>query len=167
MSLEVKLIALLVFLAALAGGGVYLHHLIYEAGDTAGATRIQSLWDADTRARDLELQAAQAKNIADQKAHDAIVAQAQVDHEKLVVDNQAATAALLDRVRDLEATLRLGPVPGAVEDSTQSGGAAPVPGSDAELADTIRRFNEAVKSTAEAGFHDSAELAGIYAIAPK
>lgn len=168
MSIEFKLIAWAAVLVGLIGGGAIWHHAIYEDGDVAGSTRVQALWNTDTQIRDQEWATAQAKAIAAQKAQDAVVQQAQVDHAKLQADNARLSHSLADSVRNLEsAFLRLNTVPGAMGHPGEPAGDRTDAGSDPELADSVGRVDAAFKEETDGALVNFANLTAILAIAPK
>jgi hypothetical protein len=113
MTTEIKMIALLVGVIALLGGGVGLHHLGYSQGDTAGSARVQLSWDADKA--QIQAVAAQALATATKQRDDALQAN-QVLHdqyEQRIAGISADSADFAKRLRNAQAIIAAGsrPVP--------------------------------------------------------
>jgi hypothetical protein len=99
MTLEVKVIAALVLAALLIGGGWWLFHSAYAAGQTAGKAETQALWDQDKVA----IAKVTAIALAEQtkKTEDALDAN-QVIHDQYQIQLATVTAAaqsLAERLR--------------------------------------------------------------------
>ncbi len=145
--------------------------LIFGGSIAWGAVSITShhyerIMAADKLAQDEALQDAQQKVIAAQAEREKATQQVQKAHELLVQADTASRAAVIGSVRNLETALHLGGLSAAMGNPGQSGGAASSPGGPAGSDPGVAKLNAAIERAVQACQHDSAELAGILALAP-
>lgn len=134
---------------------------------TLDAHHYERIAQADKLAQDQALQDAQQQVIAAQAERAAATQQVERAHELLVQADSASRAAVVGSVRNLETALHLGSLSAAVGNTGQSGGTTSGAGSTAGSAEGIDRLNASVERAIAACQHDSTELAGILALAPK
>lgn len=157
---EIRLIAYAVLALVTMGGAAWGAHVITSH-------HYERLMAADKLAQDTALQEAQQKVIAAQTERAAATQQVEKAHELLVQADSASRAAVVGSVRNLEAALHLGGLSAAMGHSAQSGGAGSGTASADGLDATVATLNAAIEHAVQTCQHDSTELIGILALAPK
>jgi Tfp pilus assembly protein FimV len=157
--MTVYLVAALAFIGLLAGG--------FFEGYSHGESHIQAAWDADKAAQGKALADAEAKLIEAQKTQDTLQTVVEKDHEDLAAKDAQFIAGDTQRVRDIAAALRASALSGPVGHPTQPVGTPAVPSSDGKATGGLDEIAADIAAIETAGYHDSSELTGIYALAPK
>lgn len=159
-AIELRLIIYAVLSLGLLGGAGWTGYKITSM-------HYETVMGKDQTARDTAVQTAELNVIALQKERDTLKQQVEKDHALMVQTDATARDAILGSVRGLEDALHLGAMSRPMDHSGKPGGAGAGTSSNSEISNLIGQLNDSFKEALAGCQHDSTELTGILAIAPK